>query len=66
MEWVSIDDDDQVVARGHAPLVDDESKVRLNLMSATDFSEWRKCSSRRLRERREREERSSGESGGLD
>ena len=66
MEWVSVDDDDQVVAVRHTPFVDDESKVRLNLMSATDFSKWRKCSSRRLRERRERGERSSGESGGLD
>ena len=55
MEWVLVDDDDQVVAVGHTPFVDDESKVRLNLMSATDFSEWRKCSSRRLkREGRER------------
>ena len=35
-------------------------------MSATDFSEWRKCSSRRLRKRREREEEVVGESGGLD
>ena len=66
MERVSVDDDDQVVARRHTPFVDDESKVRLNLMSATDFSDRRKCSSRRLkREGRENRE-VVGESGGLD
>ena len=35
-------------------------------LSATDFSDRRKCLSRRLGGRRERGERSSGESGGLD